>query len=41
MSDALFVLTLVTALGAGLVAGAFFAFSSFILAALGGIGQGE
>jgi uncharacterized membrane protein len=35
MSDALFVLTLVTALGAGLVAGAFFAFSTFVMAALG------
>ena len=35
MSDALFVLTLITALGAGLVAGAFFAFSTFIMAALG------
>jgi uncharacterized membrane protein len=35
MSDALLVLTLVTALGAGLVAGAFFAFSTFVMAALG------
>jgi uncharacterized membrane protein len=35
MSDALFVLTLVTALGAALVAGAFFAFSTFVMAALG------
>lgn len=35
MSDALVVLTLATALGAGLVAGAFFAFSTFVMAALG------
>ena len=35
MSDGLFVLTLVTALGAGLIAGAFFAFSTFVMAALG------
>jgi uncharacterized membrane protein len=35
MPDALLVLTLVTALGAGLVAGAFFAFSTFVMAALG------
>jgi uncharacterized membrane protein len=35
MSDALLLLTLVTALGAGLVAGAFFAFSTFVMAALG------
>jgi uncharacterized membrane protein len=35
MSDALLVLTLVTALGAALVAGAFFAFSTFVMAALG------
>ena len=35
MSDFLLVLTLVTALGAGLVAGAFFAFSTFVMAALG------
>jgi uncharacterized membrane protein len=41
MSDALFVLTLVTALGAGLVAGAFFAFSSFIIAALGRVPDPE
>jgi uncharacterized membrane protein len=37
MPDTLLVLTLVTALGAGLVAGAFFAFSTFIMAALGRI----
>jgi uncharacterized membrane protein len=37
MPDTLIVLTLVTALGAGLVAGAFFAFSTFIMAALGRI----
>jgi uncharacterized membrane protein len=35
MPDALFVLTLASALGAGLVAGAFFAFSTFVMAALG------
>jgi uncharacterized membrane protein len=35
MSDALLVLTLATALGAGLVAGTFFAFSTFVMAALG------
>lgn len=35
MPDALLVLTLITALGAGLVAGAFFAFSTFVMAALG------
>jgi len=35
MPDALLVLTLVSALGAGLVAGAFFAFSTFVMAALG------
>ena len=35
MSDALLVLTLATALGAGLVAGVFFAFSTFVMAALG------
>jgi uncharacterized membrane protein len=35
MPDALLVLTFVTALGAGLVAGAFFAFSTFVMAALG------
>ena len=35
MPDALLVLTLATALGAGLVAGAFFAFSTFVMAALG------
>jgi uncharacterized membrane protein len=35
MPDALLALTLVTALGAGLVAGAFFAFSTFVMAALG------
>lgn len=34
MNDALFALTLVTALGAGLVAGAFFAFSTFVMGAL-------
>jgi uncharacterized membrane protein len=35
MPDALLALTLVTALGAGLGAGAFFAFSTFVMAALG------
>jgi uncharacterized membrane protein len=35
MTDALLILTLATALGAGLIAGAFFAFSTFIMAALG------
>jgi uncharacterized membrane protein len=35
MPDALLVLSLLTALGAGLVAGAFFAFSTFVMAALG------
>jgi uncharacterized membrane protein len=35
MPDGLVVLTLVTALGAGLVAGVFFAFSTFVMAALG------
>ncbi len=35
MSDALLVLTLASAVGAGLVAGAFFAFSTFVMAALG------
>jgi uncharacterized membrane protein len=35
MPDALLVLTLATALGAALVAGAFFAFSTFVMAALG------
>ena len=35
MSDALFVLTLATALGSALAAGAFYAFSTFIMAALG------
>jgi uncharacterized membrane protein len=35
MSDALLVLTSASALGAGLVAGAFFAFSTFVMAALG------
>jgi uncharacterized membrane protein len=35
MYDALLVLTLAAALGAGLVAGVFFAFSTFVMAALG------
>jgi uncharacterized membrane protein len=35
MTDALLILTLATALGAGLIAGAFFAFSTFVMAALG------
>jgi uncharacterized membrane protein len=35
MPDALFVLTLAAALGAALVAGAFFAFSTLVMAALG------
>ena len=35
MPDAVLVLTLVAALGAALVAGAFFAFSTFVMAALG------
>jgi uncharacterized membrane protein len=37
MSDALLALTLVTALGAGLAAGVFFAFSNFVMRALGRI----
>lgn len=37
MSDTLTVLTIVTALGAGVVAGVFFAFSTFVMAALGRI----
>jgi uncharacterized membrane protein len=37
MPDALLVLTIVTALGAGLVAGVFFAFSTFVMAGLGRI----
>jgi uncharacterized membrane protein len=37
MPDALFVLTLVTALGAAVSAGVFFAFSNFVMAALGRI----
>jgi uncharacterized membrane protein len=35
VSDALLVLTLLTALGAALTAGAFYAFSTFVMAALG------
>jgi uncharacterized membrane protein len=35
MDGAIFALTLIAALGAGLVAGIFFAFSAFIMAALG------
>jgi uncharacterized membrane protein len=35
MPDGLLILTVPTALGAGLVAGAFFAFSTFVMAALG------
>jgi uncharacterized membrane protein len=35
MKGWLFVLTLVTALGCGLMAGAFYAFSSFVMRALG------
>jgi uncharacterized membrane protein len=35
MPDPLLILTLATALGAGLVAGVFFAFSTFVMAALG------
>ena len=34
MDDTLFALTLVAALGSGLVAGAFFAFSTFVMGAL-------
>jgi uncharacterized membrane protein len=41
MSDALLVLTLVTAVGAGLVAGVFFAFSNFVMAALGRVPAAE
>ena len=37
MPDALLALTIATALGAGLAAGAFFAFSTFVMAALGRI----
>ena len=35
IDDTLFALTLVSALGCGLIAGAFFAFSSFVMKALG------
>lgn len=41
MPDALLILTLATALGAGLVAGAFFAFSTFVMAALGRVPAAE
>jgi uncharacterized membrane protein len=41
MPDGLSVLTLVTALGAGLIAGAFFAFSTFVMAALGRVPAAE
>jgi uncharacterized membrane protein len=41
MPDALLVLTLAAALGAGLVAGAFFAFSTFVMAALGKVPSAE
>jgi uncharacterized membrane protein len=41
MSDALLVLTLATALGAGLVAGVFFAFSNFVMRALGRVPAAE
>jgi uncharacterized membrane protein len=39
--DALLLLSLVTALGAGLVAGVFFAFSTFVMAALGRLPSAE
>jgi len=35
MDDLIFTLTLISALGCGLIAGAFFAFSSFVMKALG------
>lgn len=41
MSDATLVLTLATALGAGVAAGVFFAFSTFVMAALGRIPASE
>jgi len=41
MPDAVLVLTLLTALGTGLVAGAFFAFATFIMAALGRVPAAE
>ena len=41
MPDALLVLVLVTAVGAGLAAGVFFAFSNFVMAALGRIPAAE
>jgi uncharacterized membrane protein len=41
MPDALLLLTAATALGAGLVAGAFFAFSTFVMAALGRVPASE
>jgi uncharacterized membrane protein len=41
MSDALLILTLVTALGSALAAGAFYAFSTFVMAALGRLSPPE
>jgi uncharacterized membrane protein len=41
MPEVLLVLALVSALGAGLVAGAFFAFSTFVMAALGRVPAAE
>jgi uncharacterized membrane protein len=41
MPDALFVLTLVSALGSGLAAGVFFAFSSFVMPGLGRLPAAE
>jgi uncharacterized membrane protein len=41
MTDALLILTLATALGAALVAGAFFAFSTFVMTALGRVAAPE
>ena len=41
MSDALLILSFVTALGASLAAGVFFAFSNFVMSALGRIPAGE
>lgn len=41
MNNLIFILTLLTALGSGLIAGAFFAFSSFVMGALGRIPSAE
>lgn len=41
MNYLVFILTIITALGSGLIAGAFFAFSSFVMGALGRIPSAE